>query len=56
MGVLWGLVVGVVASIFEGDWWPLLAFVVVGAVLSGWQANAMSRALRAQGHSPYESS
>ena len=56
IGVLWGLLIGIVAAILQGDSWPLLAFALVGAVLSSWRANAMSRALRGQGHSPYESS
>ena len=56
LGVLWGLIIGAVAAILQGDWWLLLAAVLVGAVLSSWRINAMSRALKGEGHSPFGSS
>jgi uncharacterized membrane protein YccC len=56
IGVLWGLIIGAVAAILQGDWWLLLVAVLVGAVFSSWRINALSRALRGEGHSPYESS
>jgi len=56
LGVLWGLIIGAVAAILQGDWWLLLAAVLVGAFLSSWRINAMSRALKGEGHSPFGSS
>jgi hypothetical protein len=54
--MLWGLIIGAVAAILQSDWWLLLAAVLVGVVLSSWRINALSRALRGEGHSPFESS